>query len=188
VNEDGRLALFVLLGQTATKTVGKLPEVALAEPLLVSDTYDLATSIPEAVRAANAGSQAYRLFYVFENYLRQLVVQVLSNGGQETWWEKLPKDVQEEVERTEENEQVKVWMALGARDKSALMTYPQLLRVMEHCWKDDFEEIIRDKALVQEARHITHLRNTTCHMSSITPEETDRVKQVMRDWFRTVSP
>jgi hypothetical protein len=32
--------------------------------------------------------------------------------------------------------------------------YPQLLRVIEHCWKDHFEEIVRDKALIQEARHI----------------------------------
>ena len=185
---DSRLALFVMLGQTATKTVGKLPEVALADPLLVSDTHDLSTTIPEAVREANSASVPYRLFYVFENYLRQLVVQVLSNDGQETWWDKIPKDVQEEVERTEENEQVKVWMALGARDKSALLTYPQLLRVMDYCWKDDFEEIIRDKALIQEARHIAHLRNTTCHMSNIAAEEIDRIRQVMRDWFRAVSP
>ena len=79
-------------------------------------------------------------------------------------------------------------MSLGSRDKSALMTYPQLLRVIDHCWKDHFEDIVRDKALIQEARHISHLRNTLCHMSNITDEEVDRVRQVLRDWFRIVSP
>jgi Swt1-like HEPN len=79
-------------------------------------------------------------------------------------------------------------MALGSRDKSALMTLPQLLRVIEVAWKEGFDELIRDRALVQEARVISHLRNTICHMSIISSEETDRIKQTMRDWFRIVAP
>ena len=79
-------------------------------------------------------------------------------------------------------------MALGSRDKSALMTYPQLLRVIDHCWKDYFKDIVREKALVQESRLIAHLRNTICHMTLISDEEMERIKQVMWDWFRVVSP
>ena len=41
-------------------------------------------------------------------------------------------------------------MALGSRDKSALMTLPQLLKVIEHAWKEGFDEIVRDKGLIQE--------------------------------------
>jgi hypothetical protein len=88
----------------------------------------------------------------------------------------------------EDTEETKSWMALGSRDKSALMTYPQLLRVIDVCWKEHFQDVIRDKALVQEARLISHLRNTLCHMTSISDEETDRIKMVMRDWFRVISP
>jgi hypothetical protein len=186
--DDGRLALFVMLGQSATKSVGSLPEIALAEPLHISDTYDLSTAIPEAVREANSASLGFRLFYVFENYLRQFVVETLRSEEQDTWWEKIPKDVQDEVTKLADNEELKGWMSLGSRDKSALMTYPQLLRVIDHCWKDHFEEIVRDKALIQEARHIAHLRNTLCHMTNISDEEVDRVRQVLRDWFRVVSP
>lgn len=186
--DDGRLALFVMLGQTATKTIASVPDVAHSEPLHISDTYDLSTSIPEAVKEANSASLGFRLFYVFENYLRQFVVETLTVEGEETWWEKIPKDVQEEIAKLEGNEELKGWMSLGSRDKSALMTYPQLLRVVDHCWKDHFEDIVRDKALIQEARHIAHLRNTLCHMSNITEEEVDRVRQVLRDWFRVVSP
>jgi hypothetical protein len=165
-----------------------VPEVAHHEPLLISDSYDLSTAIPEAVRQANSASLGCRLFYVFENYLRQFVVEVLTVEGQETWWEKVPKDVQDEVEKLEDTEELKGWMSLGSRDKSALMTSPQLLRVIDHCWKDQFQDLVRDKALIQEARHIAHLRNTLCHMSNITDEEVDRVRQVLRDWFRIVSP
>ena len=100
----------------------------------------------------------------------------------------MPPDVQQEIDKLEENEEIKGWMSLGSRDKSALMTYPQLLRVIDHCWKDYFKDIVRDKALVQEARLIAHLRNTICHMTEISDEEMERTKQVMRDWFRVVSP
>jgi hypothetical protein len=35
-------------------------------------------------------------------------------------------------EKLEAQEEVKSWMALGSRDKSALMTLPQLLKVIDH--------------------------------------------------------
>lgn len=79
-------------------------------------------------------------------------------------------------------------MALGSRDKSALMTLPQMLRVIDHAWKNGFDEIVRDKGLIQEARLLVHLRNTICHMSILSDEEIDRIRQTMRDWFRTVAP
>ncbi len=186
--DDGRLALFLMLGQTATKSVGQLPEVAHSEPLPISEMFDLSTAIPEQVKEANAAAIGYRLFFVFENYLRQFVIEVLSNDSSQLWWDKIPADVQAEVKRLEETEEVKSWMALGSRGKSALLTYPQLLSVIEHLWKVHFQDIVRDKALLQEARHISHLRNTICHMTNITDEEVDRIRQVMRDWFRVVSP
>jgi hypothetical protein len=55
-------------------------------------------------------------------------------------------------------------------------------------WNDVFKAIVRDKFLIQEGRSISHLRNTLCHMSGISDEEVERVKQVMRDWFRVVAP
>jgi hypothetical protein len=79
-------------------------------------------------------------------------------------------------------------MALGSRDKSSLMTFPQLLRVIDHAWKEGFSEVVRDKGLIQGARLVVHLRNTICHMSDIPEEEVNRVRQTMRDWFRVVAP
>lgn len=186
--DDGKLALFLMLGQTASNTTNSIPEVTDGKPLMISESYDLTASLPESVRSANQASEGYRLFFVFERYLREFVVEVLSKDGTETWWDKLPKDVSDEIDKQEENEETKLWMAIGSRDKSALMTYPQILRVIDCCWKTHFIDIIRDKALVQEARMISHLRNTICHMTPISSEEMDRVKLVIRDWFRVVSP
>ena len=123
-----------------------------------------------------------------KNFLREFLVEVLSKDTAQSWWDKVPRDVQEEVLKLEEAEEIKSWMALGSRDRSALMTFPQLLRVMDHAWKDGFDDLVRDKGLIQEARLIGHLRNTICHMTEIPPEETDRIRQTMRDWFRVVAP
>ena len=184
---DAQAALFIMLGQAAEKTVSAIAEVVPKEALLLSPQYDLATVVPESVRQATSASEGFRLFFVFESYLRELIIGVLTKDGK-TWWDFAPPDVKEEVTKNEQTEEVKSWMALGSRDKSALMTLPQLLRVIDVAWKEGFDDLVRDKSLIQGARLLVHLRNTLCHMSTISDEETDRIRQTMRDWFRMVAP
>lgn len=186
--DEQRLALFVMLGQSATAALEDEPELVPPQSLALSKTYELSAVLPDAVRRSSEAAEGYRLFFVFEGYLRQFVADVLSGQDKEDWWSRVPKDVQDEVAKLEETEEAKGWMALGARDKSSLMTYPQLLRVIDHCWKSNFEELLRDKALVQQARLIGHLRNTLCHMTTISAEEMERIRQTIRDWFRAVAP
>lgn len=186
--DEQRLALFVMLGQSASSALEKTPELVPPESLRLSDKHELATMMPESVRRSAQASEAYRLFFVFEGYLREFVAGVLIGKDADNWWNGVPQDVKDDVAKMEENEEAKSWMALGSRDKTALMTYPQLLRVIDHCWKSHFEELLRDKALVQQARLIAHLRNTICHMSTISAEELERVRQTMRDWFRRIPP
>jgi Swt1-like HEPN len=184
---DARAALFIMLDQAAERAIARVEDVVPKESLLLSPAHDLATIVPDKVRNATSAAEAYRLFFVFESYLRDFIVEVLSKDGG-TWWDKVPSDVQTEVTKLEEREEDKSWMALGSRDKSALMTLPQLLRVMDHSWKEGFDELVRDKALIQEARLLVHLRNTICHMTVISKEETDRIRQTMRDCFRVIAP
>lgn len=189
MSRDATASLFVHLGQTAEKTILKLEDVVPKESLLISKDIDLALLAPPIVRKAVEASEAYKLFFFFEAYLRDMIVDTLSEEGKVmNWYEKVPPDVQKEVEKIEATEEVKSWMALGSRDKSALMTLPQLLKVIDENWKGDFEELIRDKSLIQQARVLVHLRNTICHMSTIPSEELGRLKQVLRDWFRVVTP
>jgi hypothetical protein len=186
---DATASLFVMLGKTADRTLSKIEEVVPKESLLISKDVDLALLAPSTVRNAVDAAESYKLFFFFEQYLRELIVEVLSEeGAVENWYEKVPPDVQIEIGKLETTEEVKSWMSLGSRDKSALMTLPQLLKVIEHNWKDSFDDLIRDRGLIQEARLLVHLRNTICHMTPIPAEEVDRIKQTMRDWFRIVSP
>jgi len=189
MNFDSQAALFVMLGQSAERTVTSIVDLVPKGSLLLSPQYDLASIVPEKVRHASAASEGYKLFFVFEEYLREIVVETLAKEAEgKTWWDFAPQDVKDEVTKIEQTEEVKSWMALGSRDKSALMTLPQLLRIIDVAWKEGFDDLIRDKALLQQARVISHLRNTLCHMSMISEEETDRIRQTMRDWFRAVAP
>jgi hypothetical protein len=185
---DSSLALFLMLGQSAERTVKFHPETTPAEGLLLSDSYDLATVLPGEVRQAASASYVYKLFFVFENFLRDFVLGALSEEDKDNWWNKVPPDVQKEVSELEEKEENKAWMALGSRPKLALTTYPQLLSIIDYRWKEEFQDLIRDKSLIQEARHIGHIRNALCHMTVVPEEEVERVKQVIRDWFRVVAP
>jgi hypothetical protein len=185
---DATAALFLMIGQTAERTVRSLDDVVPADRLMLSESYDLAPLLPSIVRRSTEAAEAYRLFFTFENFLREFVVEVLSKDLTISWWDKLPGDVQGEISRLEETEEVKGWMALGSRDKSGLMSFPQLLRVIDHAWKEGFDDIVRDKGLIQEARLIIHLRNTVCHMTEVPSEEIERIRQTMRDWFRVVAP
>lgn len=185
---DSKLALFLMLGQTATRAIEAQPNVVPSQSLRLSDTLDLAVMSPEEVRFAIKTSEPYQLFFVFERYLRSLIVETLSKDGSEDWWSKVDPSVQAEVIKLEETEEVKSWMALGSRDRSALLTYPQLLSTIEKNWKELFDDLLRDRALIQEARWISHIRNAVCHMSTVPDEELERVRQVMRDWFRVLPP
>ena len=184
---ESEAALFILLGQTAEKTVAQIEHIVPQDTLLLSPEYDLAALTPGKVRRAVDASLAYKLFFVFEEYLRELVVAVLSKEDG-NWWDRVPTDVQQEIAKLEDTEDMKSWMALGSRDKSALMTLPQLLKVIEHAWKQGFDDLVRDRGLIQEARLLVHLRNTICHMTTLSAEELERIKQTMRDWFRAIAP
>lgn len=187
MNEE-KLAYFLMLGKTAENAVAKQPETVAQQSMPLSKNLDLALSLPVLVKEANSASNVYRYFFVFESFLRGFIKEVLSEESENWWEEKIPNDVKTEVLKSEQNEEVKAWMALGIREKIALTTYPQLLSIISFRWKEDFEEIVKDKHLIEEARHIAHLRNAICHMSDIPEEEVNRVKQVMRDWFRRVAP
>jgi hypothetical protein len=188
--KDGQLSLFLMLGQSAQNAVRKLPDTVPPESLLLSSTEDLALVLPNEVRRAVATAEVFKLFFVFENFLREFVLETLSELDNVNWWSRVPQDVQTEVEKLEETEEQKQWMALSSRSKLALTTLPQLLRIMDDSknWNDAFKSIVRDKLLIQEGRGISHIRNTVCHMSDISQEEANRVRQVMRDWFRVVAP
>lgn len=190
MNGSGRLAHFLMLGRSAQRHVQEMPGTVPQTPLMISDKFDVSEVLPDESRDACDAAETFKLFFVFENYLRDFILTVLSETDKENWWNSVPKDVQDEVAKLEDAEDKKKWMNVDSRGKLALVTLPQLIRIMDEntLWKSHFERLVRDKQLLQQTRFVVHTRNTVCHMSTVNVEEHERLKQVMRDWFRVVSP
>lgn len=185
-----RLALFLMVGQTAQRSIRNLPNTVPLTRLMISGTFNIAEVLPDETREAIDVADTFKLFYVLENYLRDFILNVLSEADKDNWWNAIPKDVQNKVAEYESTEEAKRWMNLNTRGKLALTTLPQLLRIIDedNNWKTHFEPLVRDKSLISQTRLIVHTRNTVCHMSPVTVEEHERVQQIIRDWFRVIAP
>lgn len=190
MNGSDRFAHFVMLGRTAQRDIQKVPGTVPLAPLMISDRFNVAEVLPDESRDAVDAADTFKLFFVFENYLRDFVLTVLSEADKENWWNAVPQNVRDDVGKLEETEDKKKWMNLDSRGKLAMTTLGQIISIMDDAnnWKKHFEALILDKGLLQQTRLVVHTRNTICHMSTVTTEEHERLKQVMRDWFRVVAP
>jgi hypothetical protein len=159
-------------------------------PLMISDRFNVSEVLPDESRDAARAAETFKLFFVFENYMRDFILTVLSEADKENWWDAVPQNVRDDVTKLEDAEDKKKWMNLDSRGKLSLTTLGQLISIIDDTnnWKKYFEPLIGDKGLLQQTRLVVHTRNTICHMSIVTEEEHERLKQVMRDWFRVVSP
>lgn len=187
---SAEFAHFLMVGRSAQRQVQKLPGTVPQTPLMISDRFNVSEVLPDESRDAVEAAETFKLFFVLENYLRDFILTVLSEADRENWWNAVPQNVQDEVAKLEETEDKKKWMNLDSRGKLAMTTLGQLISIMDDPgnWKKHFGPLLGDKGLLQHTRLIVHTRNTICHMSTATTEEHERVKQVMRDWFRIVAP
>lgn len=101
---DDYLSLFLMLGQTSQKAVSKLPDTVPPQHLMLSSSEDLALVLPNEVRRAIRAAETFKLFFVFENFIRDFVLETLSEIDPVNWWDKVPPDVQAEVQKLEETE------------------------------------------------------------------------------------
>lgn len=190
MNGSDQLANFLMIGRTAQRDVRTLPGTVPKSPLMISDKFNLTELLPDECRDAVDAAETFKLFFVFENYLRDFILTVLSEADKDNWWNAVPQNVRDEVSKLEETEDKKKWMNLDSRGKLAMTTLGQLISIMEDAnnWKKHFEPLVADKGLLQLTRFVVHTRNTVCHMSTVNAEEHERLKQVIRDWFRVVAP
>jgi hypothetical protein len=179
-----------MLGRAARREIDAVPSITPQSQLLISDRFDLGEVLPQETREAFRAAETYKLFFVFEQYLRDFILTVLSETDKDNWWDSVPQHIRDEVSKLEDAEDRKRWMNLDSREKLSLTTLPQLLAIIDDnsLWKSHFEPLVRDKQLIQQSRLVVHTRNTICHMSSVTSEEHERLQQVMRDWFRVIAP
>ena len=86
----------------------------------------------------------YVIYYALENSIRRLVSETLKEKYGLNWWgEKIPKDVQDEARRKQEQEKDSV-ISLRSEDPLSYANFGELIKIFEANW-NDFSAMIRSK-------------------------------------------
>ena len=107
---SAEFAHFLMIGRSAQRDIQKLPGTVPQRALMISDRFNVAEVLPDESRDAVDAAETFKLFFVFENYLRDFVLTVLSEADKENWWDAVPPNVRDEVAKLEETEDKKKWM------------------------------------------------------------------------------
>jgi hypothetical protein len=132
-------------------------------------------------------SYAYCLFFCFENVVRDLVAQRLTERKGSDWWTSaVPAKVQQRIENMKQEIEENKWhqTAIGANINHTL--FGDLASIIISQWQE-FDELFPDQHWVQvRLNEIERSRNVIAHGNILPDEEIERLEQYLRDWLRQV--
>jgi hypothetical protein len=130
---------------------------------------------------------AYCLFYCFENEVRELVAQRLSERKGPNWWvETVPANVQKRVENKKQEIESNKWhqTLIGADVNHTL--FGDLSSIIISQWLE-FEELFPSQDWVRvRLNELERSRNVIAHGNLLPEAEIERLEQYLSDWVRQV--
>ena len=171
-----KLAVEEVLGETST------PRAALdVEQDLRSSVSQFSS---ELRHDADAMAEFYKLFYMLENDIRNLIDDTLTDEHGPDWWSsKSPQSAKDECRL---NQQREAEFGVTNRSERELdyISFGQLGDIIRHNW-DIFGGIISNqKALGRVMHGLNNLRGPIAHCGLLAEDEVDRLKLTVKDWFR----
>jgi len=149
-----------------------------------SDMTSYFDTLPNALKIeANIMARHYVSFYCLENYIRQMIQDLLDERGQ--WWPDLvPEEIVKAAEKTHENE-VKSGVTTRSDRMLDYLTFGQLSEVIKHNWKDCFETVFSDLNAVQRIMSdLNRLRGPIAHCCVLPDDEIGRLELAVKDLMR----
>jgi hypothetical protein len=138
----------------------------------------------ELRQTADAMAEFYKLFYMIENDIRNLISDTLNDMYGPDWWDvKTPPSAKEECRA---NQQREAEFGVTSRSDRELdyVSFGQLGDIIRHNW-DIFGGIISNqKALGRVMHALNNLRGPIAHCGVLAEDEVDRLKLTVKDWFR----
>jgi hypothetical protein len=149
---------------------------------------DLRTSVAQFStdlrESADAMAEFYKLFYMLENDIRNLIDETLTEAYGAGWWgQRTPPSAKEECRS---NQQREAEFGVTSRSDRELdyVSFGQLGDIIRFNW-DLFGGIISNqKALGRVMHALNNLRGPIAHCGLLAEDEVDRLKLTVRDWFR----
>lgn len=194
MNEQDRLKLFLFNSAVVHNAIREVTNSTLvsrggAEPADASneELKPYISQFSQANReAAVEMSVWYVLFHMLENEIRQFIDETLFEKDPD-WWDNLvPEPVRVEVAS---NRQREADLGVVPRSDSPLdyTTFGQLGDIMRANW-DVFGGLLSSpKATTRVMAMLNALRGPIAHCGVLAPDEIDRLKLSVKDWFRLLA-
>lgn len=170
------------------------PDVALVRSEIEHATDKLVTSHLEQVdakirRNAERMSEFYKIFYVLENDIRNLVQETLNDAIGEDWWkEAVPQVIRDSVKKNIDKEADEGLIARSDREID-YTNFGELGEIIKANWIS-FAGIFSNTTINGIQRVIKKLnlaRGPIAHCNLLTEDEVVRLKLTVRDWYNLMA-
>lgn len=149
---------------------------------------DLFIPVQEIIRNSSLQMQyCYRLLFVLENSVRQLIISRLSESDGPNWFDKrATATMKKKVEQRLKDEQKNQWHTGRNRDPIYLLDFGDLARLITNHW-DAFEDLLPNQAWVQSRlEEAERTRNVIAHTNLLSSQEVSRLEMYLRDWIMQI--
>ena len=132
-------------------------------------------------------SRLYALMYCFENSVRGLIQQRLSENHGDSWWEdKVPPKVKDFSKSRQEKDAENSWLEGERREAISFIEFGHLADIIIARW-EDFEDLIPNQHWIkQKMDELEKVRNYLAHNRMLMPTEFQRSELYVADWNRQV--
>lgn len=141
----------------------------------------------DILQEARKMADFYVLYYSLENSIRRLISGRLAEKHGGDWWkDKVPKGLQEEVEKKQKEER-DTTMSIRSEDPLSYTNFGELISIFDANWTEFSDTLRSQKAMQQILSQFNKIRNVVAHSCELNEDAITRFKLLVKDWFRIQS-
>ena len=126
----------------------------------------------------------YELFYCLERSIRDLVCEKLESAHGAAWWGAVvPQAVRDTVAKNIKNEQEGGITPRSTREID-YTNFGELGDIVRANWQGFSDTFNNEKAFNRIMFNLNLLRNPIAHCAPLAPDEVERLRLALKDWFR----
>lgn len=137
----------------------------------------------EVRNEAKEMAKYYEIFYSLEKSIRGLIHEEMVGAEGDTWWEKIPQVVKDEVKKRINNEK-DAGVTIRSSEPIDYTTFGELGEIIKSNWSVFGDIFNSRKAVVRVMNNLNTIRGPIAHCSMLAEDEVVRLQITVRDWFR----
>lgn len=137
----------------------------------------------EALQMSRLGA----LLYCFENSVRDLIRERLTEKHGSDWWHKrVPQAIQRFGESRQQAAEKDSWLEGSKKDLLGFVEFGHLADIIANSWEDFADLVPSQHWLKQRMEELEKSRNFIAHNRFLLPSEFQRIEMYVSDWNRMV--